>query len=443
MIRVLALAVLLASPAAALEPATLGLSKLKDVKIRFYGFLETDFITDSRQGFSESQANTLVPKETSAGIANFAGRHRRTQMSVRQSRLGVSLVLPETSGWNAEGVLEMDFYGNAAPNTAPGAVPGAQSERDFFNSPAVRLRHAYLNATNGGWNLKAGQYWSLFGWQTEYFPPEITVQSTVGQLNSRLPQFRATYTKALAADLAVQAAAALGRPSEMNSGSPIYQAAARVSSSRWKSAINGGYASPVKELSAGVSVEAVPLQSDGKGNPTATAVAFDVLIPIIPSSDGKSAANNLAFVGEFTTGSGVGGVELSALTFGVPGPTAAQVGTAIDAGIAGVNASGNLEAIRLRVFRGALSYTLPDPKWAVSAGYSQVEGRNLDRFGSTAAAAAAIAPKLQYGFAAATYAPVDWLRLALQASRTRDTYNDAASRFAVNNRLQLSAFLVF
>jgi hypothetical protein len=442
MIRSLILVALLAVPAASLEPATIGLSKLKDAKLRFYGFLETDVIADTRQGFSESQANTLVPRDAVAGVPNFAGRHHRMQMSVRQTRIGVAVSLPEASGWSPEGVLEMDFYGNNAPNTMPGATPGAQTERDFFNNPAARVRHAYLNVTNGGLNLKAGQYWSLFGWQTEYFPPEITVQSTVGQLNSRLPQLRATYTKPLGPDLAVQGAAALGRPSQMNSASPVYQVAARLSSSRWMSAVNGGFAGPIKELSAGISLEIVPLQTDGKGNPAAAAVAFDVLIPIIPSFDGKSAANNLAFIGEMVSGSGIGGTELTALNFGVAGPTAAQVGTAIDQGVAGVNSTGNLEPIRVRTFRGALSYTLPNPKWAVAAGYAQVEGRNLDRF-STPAAAAAIAPKLQYGFANATYAPVDWLRLGAQASQARDTYNDAASRFAINNRLQFSVFFVF
>jgi hypothetical protein len=442
MMRAFLLIALLSTSAAALEPATVSLSKLKDVKLRLYGFLETDVIADTRQGFSESQANALVPKDTTAGVSNFAGQYHRTQMSVRQTRLGLAMTLPEASGWSSEGILEMDLYGNDSPNTLPGATPGAQTERDFFNNPALRIRHALINATHGGWNLKAGQYWSLFGWQTEYFPPEITVQSTVGQLNSRMAQLRATYTKALGQDLSAQGAAAIARPAEMNSGSPVYQAAVRLASSRWKSAVNGGYAAPLKELSAGVSLEVLPLQTAGRGNPTATAMGFDLLVPIIPSWDGKSAENTLAFVGEIVSGSGIGGLELALLNFGVAAPTAAQVGTAIDQGIAGVNVTGNLEPIRVRTFRGALSYTLPDPRWAVAAGYAQVEGRNLDRF-STPAAAAAIAPKLQYGFGNVVYAPVDWLRLAAQASQTRDTYNDASSRFATNNRLQLSVFFVF
>lgn len=438
------IALLLAAAArcAALEPAVVGLSKLKDVKLKVYGFLETDLIADTRQGFSESQANTLVPRDVVAGAQNFAGRHHRTQMSVRQSRVGLALSLPESGGWSPEGVLELDFYGNNAPNTSPGAAPGTQSERDFFNNPAARVRHAYVNATRGGLNLKAGQYWSLFGWQTEYFPPEVTVQSTVGQLNNRHVQLRATYSLPLPGALTLHGAAALARPSEMNSGSPVYQAAARLAYPGRKASVKSGAGTSLKELSAAVSIEATSLVTDGRGNPTATALAYQVFVPILASPDGKSAADNLAFVGEIVTGDGVGGLELSALTFGVAGPTAAQVGTTVDAGIAGVNVTGNLEPIRLRTFRGAFAYTLPDPRWALAAGYAQVEGRNLDRF-SSAAAAAAIAPKHQYGFVSALYEPLDWLRLGLQASQTRTTYNDAAARFAHNNRLQLSVFFVF
>lgn len=442
MIRALVLLALLAPAARAAEPASLSLAKLKDTTVRVYGVLETDAISDTRQGFAESQANTLVPKDNAAGAANFAGRHHRAQMSVRQTRFGAEVILPEASGWKATGVLELDLYGNDAPNTLPGAAPGAQSERDFFNNPAVRVRHAYVNLTRGEWNIKAGQYWSLFGWQTEYFPPEITVQATVGQLNSRMAQLRATYTKALPASLTLQAAAAAARPSEMSSGSPVYQAAAKLSASDWKGNVNYGFSGVLKDLSLGVSVEVTPLSTQGRGNPTATAAALQALVPLLPSSDGKSKANTLTFIGEAVAGAGVAGVELPALNFGVAGPTAAQVGTAIDAGIAGVNVTGNIEPIRFRSCRGALSYTLPAPKWGVAAGYAQVEGRNLDRF-STAAAAAGIAPKLQYGFAAVTYDPKDWLRLAAQASKTRNTYNDAASRFADNNRLQLSAYFIF
>ena len=437
---ILALSILIfcAPSVFSLEPATVSVAALKDVSLRIYGFVESDLITDSRQGFSESQANSLVAKDNT-----FSGSHRRTQMSARQSRLGLALDLPETSGWKTEGLLELDFYGNQGPNTAPGSAPGAQTERDFFNNPSLRVRHAVLDATNGRWDFKAGQYWSLFGWQTEYFPPEITVQSTPGQLNNRTAQMRAAYTADLGDGLGAQAAAAIQRPAEMNSGSPVYVAATRLFSSKLQSNVNTGYGSAVKSLSAAVSLEVVPLETQGYNNPTCEALAFQVLVPIIPASKPGDKANNLAFVGESVVGSGIGGTELPLLTMGTTGPTAQQVGTAIDSGLAALDAQGNVQPLKVRTFRGALTYTLPDPRWAVSAGYAQVEGRGLDRFSTSVAVSNAISPKAQYGWAAAFWDPKPWLRLAAEFSQTRDTYNDPNARFATNNRVQVSSFFVF
>jgi len=82
---VLALLLGASAPGArAAEPATVTVAKIKDLNIRIYGFLETNFIVDSREGFAEAQGNTPVPRSTLAsGADNFAGRHGRTQLSVR------------------------------------------------------------------------------------------------------------------------------------------------------------------------------------------------------------------------------------------------------------------------------------------------------------------------------------------------------------------------
>src|SRR5207237_754541 len=147
--------------------------------------------------------NNLVPMRTAAGggARNFAGQHHRTEMSVRNSRLGFDLTLPKTdAGLQSEGIIELDFMGNNAPNTLPGAAAGTQSERDFYNNPAVRVRHAYMNLTYNSWNAKVGQTWSLLGWQPYYFPGEAVVQPGPGQLYRRFAQARVTNTLALPSD---------------------------------------------------------------------------------------------------------------------------------------------------------------------------------------------------------------------------------------------------
>ena len=83
------LALALTGTASAQEPVTVNVSKIKDLSLRVYGFIETDLITDSTQSFNEEEGTNLIaPRFTSTGANNFAGQHRRTQMSIRNSRLG-------------------------------------------------------------------------------------------------------------------------------------------------------------------------------------------------------------------------------------------------------------------------------------------------------------------------------------------------------------------
>ena len=453
-------AALAAAPAFAAEPASLSVSKIKDLNVRIYGFVETDVIADTTGGFTEEQGNNLVPMRTGAtpisgvngGVQNFTGAHHRTEMSVRNSRIGFDLTMPKTEGGLApEAVIELDALGNNAPNTAPGAAAGTQNERDFFNNPAIRVRHAYVNLTyNDQWNAKIGQYWSLLGWQPYYFPGEAIVQPGPGQLYRRFAQMRVTNTCTKLDGWTVETAADIAKPAEMNSGTPESHAGLRVASTKWKAASISGAGTSMVGLSGAVSGALIPIQTNGIGNPVGKAYAVDFAIPLIPSSDGKDRSNNLVWMGEFMSGSGVGGLEYSGLTLGVPGVTAAATGagTAIDSGIAGVNNSGEAELVKYRAFRTHVQYSLPGGKWALSGGYAQVEGRNLSRFGNGSAAAiyatqAALAPKIQFGYVSAFYDAASWLRFAAEANETRDTYNDAGNRRATNNRYQFSTFFVF
>jgi hypothetical protein len=433
-------AVFAAGRAAALEPLTIGTSSLKDATLRLYGFVETDSIYDTTQSFNEEQGNNAVQTRTAAGggAENWAGKHARDQMSVRNSRLGLEFNVPAAdNGLKAKGVLEMDFLGNNGTNATPGNAPAAQTERDFFNNPTARIRHAFVDVTKDELSLKIGQTWSLLGWQPYYFPGESIVQPGVGQLYRRFAQVRFTDTHPFG-DWALESAADMAKPAEMASGSPEWHGGLRFASTKIKGASISGAGTSMVGLSAAVSGAIIPVRTANAENPTGGAVAVNFLVPIIPSADGKDRSNTLIWAGEYMTGSGVGGLEYSGLTLGVPGVTkTAATGTAIDSGIAGVNNGGNVELIRYRAFRTHVQYSLA--KWSVSTGYAQVEGRNLDRY----AFSNTIMPKIQYGYVAAFYDPVNWLRFAFEANQTKDTYNDAANRYATNNRYQASAFFLF
>jgi len=451
----LALPFAAAVQAQAAEPITITVSKIKALNLRIYGFVETDYITDTTQVFNEVQGNYLVPAHTaysganySGAKPNYAGQHGRAQMSIRNSRLGFEFNLPKTeAGLQTQGVIELDLLGNDAPNTTPGSTPSTQSESNFFNNPALRVRHAYVNLTYNEWNAKLGQTWSLLGWQPYYFPGEDVVFGTPGMLFARFVQARLTHTLNLPGAWTLESAADMAKPAEMNSGSPEYHAGLRVASTKVKGASSFCSGTSMVGLSAAVSGALIPVRT-ALGNANGGAVVFDVFVPIIPSSDGKDRSNNLVWAGELMSGSGVGGVEYGGLTSGVPGVTAAAAGTAVDSGIAGINDSGSLSLIRYRAFRTHLQYSLPGGKWAASTGYAQVETRNVGDFGFYATQAAGVttallSPKIQFGYATLFYDPLSWLRLAGEFNQTRVTYVDAANRFAVNNRVQLSAFFVF
>ena len=83
-------AALAAAPVLADQTATVSVSKLKDLNIRMYGFVETDVIADTTQGFTEEMDSTLVARSNT-----YAGQNHRTQMSVRNSRLGFDLTMPK------------------------------------------------------------------------------------------------------------------------------------------------------------------------------------------------------------------------------------------------------------------------------------------------------------------------------------------------------------
>ena len=440
----------LAAPAAALEPLTIGTSSLKDATLRLYGFVETDNIYDTTQSYAEEQdsvapvtRNTISKSAGTTGASNLGGTRGRDIMSVRNSRLGLELNVPaQDNGIKGKAVFEMDFLGNAAVNTTPGSTPGAQSERDYFNNPSARVRHAYVEVAKDELAAKLGQYWSLLGWQPYYFPGEAVVLPGVGQLYRRFAQARVTDTHVFG-DWTLESAADAAKPAEMNSGSPEWHAGVRFASTKYKGASIAGAGTSMVGLSAGVSAALIPIRTATAGNPTGGAVAMDVLVPIIPSSDGKSRDNTLIWAAEGVTGRGVGGLEMAGLTFGVPGVTAAgsNAGTAIDSGIAGVDTSGsNIQLIQMRAWRTHLQYSLS--KFSTSVGYAQVEARNLDRFAANAAAFA-LYPKLQYAYVSVFYDPATWLRFAGEVNQTKATFNDPNNRYARNNRYQMSAYFMF
>ena len=115
--------------------------------LTLYGFVEADYIVDSTRSYDDAIGSALVARSDT-----YAGTVGRTQFSVRNSRLGLLFAAPSLAGIDASALLEADFFGDQPRHPASAGT----SERSFFDSPALRLRHAYLQLKNDYVDVLAG-----------------------------------------------------------------------------------------------------------------------------------------------------------------------------------------------------------------------------------------------------------------------------------------------
>jgi hypothetical protein len=415
-------------PVLADETATLTIKSIPNVSVRMYGFVENDLINDSTQGLTEELDNASIQKANT-----YAGQHHSTIMSVRNSRLGFDVSMPKTeNGLETEGIFEFDALANSA----------GTAQRDIYNNGTIRIRHMYANITDDQWNAKIGQTWSLLGWQPYYFPSEAIVQPAIGQLYRRFAQVRVTNTqKLMNGDWTFESAIDAARPAELQSGLTTEHAGIRLASTKYKAVSGLGSSTPLVGLSVAASGAIIPIRTATLGATNGTVVAFDALVPIIPSSDGKSPSNTLALTAEYSNGRGDGGLELAGATSGVSAaadPASPNgVGT-LDSGMAGTS-NGTLDLIHFQTYRSNLTYMWPGAHWANSIGYAETQALNIGDFG----AGTGLIPRYQYYYGNVMYLPLTWLRFALEWAQIKNTYNDTANRFAYDNRIQFTTYLTF
>src|SRR6266699_62005 len=88
---------------------------------------------------------------------------------VRNSRLNFTFNAPAVLGkWAPRATIEADFFG--AFNGVTNAVPPFGDEQ-----PQFRIRHAFVDLSNGRTTLRIGQYWApLFGETAPFIPVSLT-----------------------------------------------------------------------------------------------------------------------------------------------------------------------------------------------------------------------------------------------------------------------------
>jgi len=405
-----------------------------------YGFAELDAIWDSTQGFGELAGGSLIARSGS-----LAGDNGQTTFTGRNSRIGFKVAAPEVNNIKASAQLEMDFLGNQPPGI---------SEASLYNNATFRVRHMNLKVETPYVDVLAGQYWSLFGFQSLFHPNTVAIQGVPGQIYSRVQQLRVgKVIKGGAVDVEIQVAA--NRPAERSSQTPDGVAGVKLmlpTMKAWHTA--GSTGSSLDSSAIGVSVigrRFTPPEFSATPKATTKAngygVSVDALIGVIPATK-KSHAGALTLSGNFVYGFGLadqysgfnGGVANQALPQPTPPPTTPVTYTAVlDGGLAQFASDGTLHPIQWTSILGGAQFYINDMVW-ISANYSHMSSGNAKLFGAGNAYSKVLdSSNWADGNVMADITPA--VRVGLEYSWFNQTYADSVS--ATDHRVQGSFFFIF
>ncbi len=354
----------------------------KGPAVEIHGFVQSDIINDSTQSFNETVGDGKVASPVGAPGAALPGNNGFTQFSLRNSRISLS-AKDSTADWNFKGYIETDFLGINNGSTV------GDNEYKFYTQPTLRMRHAYVEGdTNDGWQILAGQWWTLFGWNMDYTLNSVTEAPIMGTLYERIPQLRIQKTLGDAKGAQLQIAASLEKPDQDISQMPTIDFGIRFLMNdikgRFCSATGAGKLMP---LSIGLSERNANFYWNTNGGNTlnqnvwASALAADVLLPVLPAAEGKDDPS-IVISGEYTygagdtlpfNGGGFGGASGGgSYAGGSPTYSAAPVITELDGGEAGV-VNGGLMPILLTSYNAQIQIFLPPTIGTIfTAGYGEI-----------------------------------------------------------------------
>ena len=350
------------------DPISLSLGKR--VTIRWYGVVQADFIYDTTRSYGDTIGSGLVARKDT-----YEGTVGRFQASSRSTRFGLALDAKPIGGVTPSSVLEADFAGDQ-PTSDVGA-----SERSYYDSPGLRLRHAYLKLGSDAVDLLVGQTDDVFGWQNT--PASV----------SRHTQVRLSTSFLASSPVGLDFAVAALRPAQRDSRMPDAQAGLRITGNRWKGVYARDGIPSARKLSLGISGVARQFDADAfTPPPTQTSnkvvgwgLSVDAVLPVIPAKDEYDRSNALTLAGSYVTGTGVGdlmrvdgGAEFPPL----PNPARAspppEYEANVDEGLVSFDRLGVLNTIDWNALRVDAQYYLPPSgRVRIQGIYTQAYSKNM------------------------------------------------------------------
>lgn len=421
------------------------------LKTTLYGYIEGNFKYDTTQTCLEFCGNTQVQRP-----GTYRGNHGRTIFSARDSRLGIRIAAPEEHGIRVSGVLETDFFG-----------PTATTEQGTYVNPVLRIRASYLKLETPVIDVLIGQQFTLFGWQPVFVSASVQYPGLPGEAFERTPQLR--LSKTIKSDaVTTEIAVAANRPPQQDSASPEGVAGLRLQFNQWTGAHTAYMAySAIQPASIAISgdvrqyrIPELAVTPHSGIARTGGGVAFDAYLPIIPATK-ASKDNALAINAELSITSGMAddysalggaGTANAAIPPATAGGTPTPYAPNFDAGLAAIDAAGNVELIKWLAYLVSLEFYPGGTGGRVGmvANYGHMESSNARSVGTASAAAtpaAALAAAARIRDHEDMYElgvfvdPTRSTRIAASGSLYNDVYGDGAA--AKNYSVIMSGWLFF
>jgi len=356
----------------------------KGPSVEIHGFVQSDYISDSTQSFNETVGDGKV--QIGDGKTKPAGDNGFSQFSLRNSRISFGAT-QTVNDWKFKGYVETDFLG----------LSNSGGEYKFYTQPTLRLRHAYVQAdSNDGWQVLAGQWWTLFGWNMDYVLNTVAEPPVMATLYERIPQLRIQKTMGDAAGMQLQVDIAAEKPDQDISQVPTQLAGIRF----LMNDITGHYCSStgagkMMPLSVGISGRnALYVWGSGAGGTDkldasmwASAIAADVLLPVLPANKDKDDPS-VVLTAEYSygagdtlpfNGGGFGGIAAIGSDVAVPPTYGANTET--DTG-AVAPVGGGLTPLLIQHYNGQIQIFLPPSIGTIfTGGWGEVYASNTGSLG--------------------------------------------------------------